>query len=444
MKTQPHSKTLTRLLMTALTAAALCCGSSGCTALTSPISGIPAHRLPPQFLAPPKNNLLPIDISRLRQEPPREYLVDSGDVLGIFIEGVLGILDEAPPVHMPKEGSDLPPSIGFPIPVREDGTLALPLVPAIPVRGLTLAQVENVIRRAYTIDQQILQQGKDRIIVTLMDKRKYNVVVMRQDGFNQMVTAAGANAGPGLAAASTRGGVVALEAYKNDVLHALAETGGLPGLDAKNEVKVYRSSLMDSQKRDAFVREYFSLPCEPCMCRPPLPDDPAVLRIPLRLPPGMTPPFRTQDIILEEGDIVVVEGREREVFYTGGLLGGGEHPLPRDYDLDVLGAMAMVGRGIASTGQGGGGGGGYGGNIGAGNIGGVAPGNLFILRKTPCDGQIIIAVDLNRAINNPGARPLVQPGDTLILQYKPIEEVLNFGIGTFFTYGIFQLLQNDN
>src|SRR5688572_13543574 len=115
---------------------------AGCTSLASPISGVPAHRLPPHFLAPPKNNLVPIDISRLRQEPPRQYLVDAGDILGIYIEGVLGKPDEAPPVHIPERNSDLPPAIGYPMPIREDGTLALPLVPALSVRGLTLTQVE--------------------------------------------------------------------------------------------------------------------------------------------------------------------------------------------------------------------------------------------------------------------------------------------------------------
>ena len=89
-------------------------------------------------------------------------------------------------------------------------------------------------------------------------------------------------------------------------------------------------------------------------------------------------------------------------------------------------------------------GGGFGGGFGAGSVGGVPPGQLFIVRKTPCDGQIIIAVDLNRAIKSPAARPLIQPGDILILQYKPAEELLNFGLGTFFTYGIFQLLQNND
>jgi hypothetical protein len=78
------------------------------------------------------------------------------------------------------------------------------------------------------------------------------------------------------------------------------------------------------------------------------------------------------------------------------------------------------------------------------NVGQVPPGMLYILRKTPCNGQIAIEVDLAKAINDPRSRPLVQPGDTLILQHKCEEELLNFGLGTFFTFGIQQLLQNNN
>ncbi len=405
---------------------------SGCTSVMSPISGVPAHRLPSQFHAKPKNLLVPVDISRLRQPPPREYLVDGGDILGIYIESVLGSEDMPPPVHMPEKDSDLPPSIGFPIPVRENGTLALPLVPPIPVRGLTLAQIENVIRRAYTIDNQILPAGKERIIVTLMRKRTYHVVVMRQDG----------GIGDGKSELSTRGQSVQLTAYKNDVLNALAETGGLPGLSANNEVKILKAGRMDPRKRDQFVSDFYSMPvADSCLCRPPLPDDPAVVRIPLRLPPGVIPNFQPADVILDDGDIVYIEGREREVFYTGGLLEGGEHPLPRDYDLDVIGAMAIAGQGLGSaSGRGGRGGGGNGLN----GFGGVPPGQLFILRETPCDGQITIQVDLTRAANSPTARPLVQPGDILILQYKPEEEILNFSLATFFTYGIQQLFRDRN
>ena len=71
-------------------------------------------------------------------------------------------------------------------------------------------------------------------------------------------------------------------------------------------------------------------------------------------------------MVLNDGDIVYIESRETEVFYTGGLLQGGEFPLPRDYDLDVLGAMAIAGQGAygSAAGGGGGGGGGLGGGLG--------------------------------------------------------------------------------
>lgn len=414
---------------------------SGCQSLLSPISGVPAGRLPPQFLATPKNNLVPIDIARLRQEPPREYLLDAGDILGIYIEGVLGEVDGVPPFHMPtNKESNLPPAMGYPVPVREDGTLPLPLVPSLQIRGLTLTQVENVVRRAYTIDQQILRPGKDRIFVTLIKERTYKVVVMRQDGATNTRTGRPTDL-ISAAYAATPSQVVELPAYQNDVLHALAATGGLPGENAKNELKIMRGTLADARARDAFVQQFYaSPPADPCLCFPPLPADPKIISIPLRVLPGEVPTFRPQDVILENGDVVMIESRDAEVFYTAGMLGGGMHPLPRDRDLDVLEAIAYAGQnmyGSQGVGQGMGGGGGFGVN----SIGGVPPGRLFVLRKTPCNGQIVIEVDMGRAIQDPSSRPLVQAGDTLMLQYKPTEEVLNFGLGTFFVFGIQELFR---
>jgi len=234
---------------------------------------------------------------------------------------------------------------------------------------------------------------------------------------------------------------IRLPAYKNDVLNALAATGGLPGLNAKNEVLILKGRLIDARRRDTFVRAFYSHPPEdPCMCLPPLPDDPAIIRIPLRLPPGETPTFRPEDVILEDGDIVMLEGREREVYYTAGLLGGGEHELPRDYDLDVIQAVAKAGRlaGSQSVNRGNW----YAnGRSQTGGLTGASPGQLFVVRKTPCGGQIIIDVDLNRAIRDPRSRPLIQAGDTLVLQHRPQEELINFGITSFFTYGIAELLR---
>ena len=166
-----------------------------------------------------------------------------------------------------------------------------------------------------------------------------------------------------------------------------------------------------------------------------MPDDPSILRIPMRIPVGVVPAFRTEDIILEEGDVVYIESREAEVFYTGGLLPGGEFLVPRDYDLDVLGALGLAGQGVGSR-QAGGGGGGFGIQQYT-----IPPSELFILRKTPCNGQITILVDLTKAAQDPRERPLVLPGDTLILRYKSCEEAVNFGMFAFFTYGITQLFQ---
>ena len=418
---------------------------TGCTSLTQPINGVPATRLPPQFFPEPKADLVPVDVSILTVEPPRDYQLSGGDILGVYVEGVLPFIPPdqppgPPPVNFPDSDSTLPPSIGFPIPVQNDGTLSLPLLEPLDVEGLTLDQVRDAIRDAY-IEEEILLSDKARPIVTVIRERTYNVIVVRED------TSGGGAYIKGDSDQSATGGLVKLPAYQNDILHALVETGGLPGLNARNEVMVLRASNSDKRKRADFLRNFWqqqeAARLDPCVCPPKLPDDPAILRIPLRVKPGVTPELSDADVTLHDGDIVYIESRDADVFYTGGLLSPGEHMLPRDYDLDALQAMAMAGGNIGGNGrgaQGGGGGGGRG--VGGGGFGidtSVPPGLLYILRKTPCNGQVAIEVDLAQAINNPKARPLIQPGDTLILQYKCEEEIINFGIATFFTFGISEL-----
>ncbi len=429
--------------------AAMAMALSGCTALTQPIDGIPASRLPPQFFQGEKNDLVPIDFSLLAQEKPRQYTLGPGDVLGITIDGILPYSEpdqvpEPPPVHFPEKDSTLPPSTGFPITVVEDGTISLPLLEPVKVEGLTEDQTRDKIRKAY-IDTKILKEDEQRKVspvVTIIKKRRINVIVIRQDQFRrwrqflQQVN----RSGRGVVGSdeSGKGTVVKLDAFENDILHALTETGGLPGNGAKNEIKVLRSKASDKAARMAFLQQYQQTLAQfndCCSCPPPMPDDPSILKIPLRLPPGVLPSIRPEDVLLEEGDIVLIESRENEFFYTGGLLPGGQWPIPRDYDLDALGAMAIAGGGVssklasASTGL-------------IGNTQVVPPGRLYILRRTPCNGQMAIEVDLAASINNPSQRPIIQPGDTLILQFKPCEEAINFGVGTFFTYGITELLRN--
>jgi hypothetical protein len=353
------------------------------------------------------------------------YQLGPGDVLGIYIETVVGKSDEPPPVFYPEDKT-AEPALGYPVPIREDGTVALPLVDPIKVSGLTLTQATMAIRRAYTVERHILQEGKDRILVTLQRKRKHKVLVIREEAGSLPTTVSGTTGGLG-AGLSKRGtgAVVALDAYENDLLHALSATGGMPGLDAENEVLIFRGTGMDAATRDRLLAELNSSRA-PCTDVQQLPDDQNIVRIPLRFYPDELPDFQEDDIILQSGDIVYIPSRDREIYYTAGALRGGAQQLPRDYDLDILGAIALaqgnVGYGgVASqSGVGGTGGGG----TSSQNIG-FPPTRAVVLRKLPGNRQISIKVDLCKALRNPAERILIQPEDVIVVQYTFLEEVGN-------------------
>lgn len=414
--------------------------STGCTALFSPIDTIPAQRVPRQFLAEPQANKIPIDYSRLRQDEPEFYTLDSEDVLGVFIENVLGEFGSAPPVQIPDPNSDLPPAIGFPVPIREDGTVSLPLVDPIPVRGLTVQQAEALITRAYREGPNPILIKRGRIIVTQLRKRTNRVFVVRQDNSlsqrgQQFQGVGGIRAVNDRNDRSSRGFVLQLPAGQNDVFTALSQTGGIPGVNAKAEIRVLRGNRLQTAQRDAKMAEFYRTNQAdqfPYGIVPAVADESNALSIPLRLKPGEIPSFRPEDIILKDGDIVYVDSRETDVYYTGGLLGGGEFPLPRDYDLDVLSAVSVSRFGVGTGQQTG---------LVGGSVQQTQPSELVLLRKIPGDRQLAIRIDLNDAVNDPQQRLLIKAGDTLILRFKPQEELINFASATFFTFGLRQLFR---
>jgi protein involved in polysaccharide export with SLBB domain len=396
----------------------------GCSSIS--LRGVPATRLPRWLLGEPRATRQPINLIRLRQDPPAVYQLGPRDILGIYIQGVLGNEEEPPPVHFPTEGKN-PPALGYPVPIREDGTLALPLLPEpVKISGMTLTQAEAEIKDRY-IKAGITAEGRDRIIVTIIRKRTYQVLVVRED------IASGVATGVTLAGPSKRGSVAAvdLDAYENDVMHALAETGGMPGLDAKNEVLILRGSFADAQARSGLIDEMVN-------AGPYMGSDsyqrrnPNVIRIPLRSEPGRPLQQLTEDdIILATGDVIFIETRERDVFYTGGLLPGREMPLPRDYDLDVLAAISLAGGTVASgltqgsLARGGGVSGGIGGASGI-----IPATQIVVVRKLPDGSTIPIKINLNRALIDPTQRILIQPGDMVLVQYTPLELVANVVLGT--------------
>jgi protein involved in polysaccharide export with SLBB domain len=407
----------TRLATLLLTATAALAG--GCAAMTNPVAdGIPVRRLPEEIFPRPREELKTIPLTWLRQKPPDAHRVGPGDVLGIHVEGLLGDKAVAPPVRMTETGA-LPPAIGYPIAVLENGTIGLPFTDPIKVDGMTIDEVREAIRKAITVTRQILPPEKARIFVTLMQPRRYHIVVVRQDSGGVTVGA------EGLLGNTKRGSgyPIDLPVYENDVLNALARTGGLPGLDANNEVIIQRGTPATAGA-DA------------------VPAVGATVRIPLRMRPGEPPPFQPEDVILHTGDIVFIESRDTEVFYTAGLLPVSEQVLPRDYDLDVVDAVArvkgpLINGGFNQNNQ-------FTGAVVTSGIGSPSPSLLTVLRKTGCNGrQLKIRVDLNQAMRDPRERILVQPGDILVLQEKPAEAVVRY-ISNVFRFNYFTTMYHGS
>ncbi len=368
----------------------------------------------------PRSNKQNINFIRLRQDQPEYYILGPDDTLGVYVASVLGERDQAPPIHQPEEGSGLPPAIGYPIPIREDGTITLPLILGpIPVAGLTLAQAENEIRKAYTITQKILQPDQAKIMVSLIKPRTYQVMVIREDARAAGLTTQ-KEIGEVTIGNPQQGSaeVVELRAYQNDVLHALTETGGLPGLNAKNEVVILRGAFEDARGRNAILDQYMGSG----QVRTADGTIPNILRIPLRVSPGeQLPVLKEEDIILNDGDIVFIQSRDAEVFYTGGLLMGGMHPLPRDFDLDIFGAVSMSGGSIAAAA----GGSGSRGSIGGTGVGTIFPPTRVIVLREMNGQQQAIRIDIKEAMRDPSQRILIQPNDVILLEYTTSEMLMN-------------------
>ncbi len=395
----------------------------GCASWTNPVAnGVPARLVPEDLLAQSQAELKPIPLTWLRRKPDEHYRLAAGDIMGIFIEGVLGREEELPPINFP-DLADAAPSVGFPIPVREDGTLPLPYVDPIDVDGLTLIEAEAEIFKAYTKQKEIVKPKESRILVSLVRPRRAKILVVRSD------TATGRTSISTNSSVFTQntpilssrgqgtGNVEDVPATEADLLNLLTRTGGMPGPDAANEVVVLKG-YCDSGEWPIDVTGQVDVPTTKSLAS----DDEGpsrIIRIPLMVPEEtMRPTFSCDDILLETGDIVYVPPLDANVYYTGGLMSSREVPLPRDYDLGVVEALIRVGAPMVNGGRGTAN---LNGNIVNAGVGTPSPSLVSVMRRTPDGGQIVIRVDLNRALRDPRENILVMDGDVLILQETPQE-----------------------
>lgn len=375
--------------------------AGGCASFTNPVSdGIPVRRLPEEVLGRPKSDYRPLPLNLLRIQTPREYRLDKGDVLAIVADEILTRADQPVPVQL-TPGSERPAVQGLPVPVQDDGTIQLPQLDPIPVRGLTLGEVRAAILRQVVEEKKILQPGKARVLVELLQPRRYRVLVVREDAQPLMPQYAAAGTIAAVVGGSKRGAAFAvqLEPGRNDLLQALTLTGGPPGLEAKNEIIIRRGQYDPNNPAKGYVR------------------------IPLRLPPDQPIPFTEEDITLHDGDTVYIEARDTEVYYVAGLAGATQVPLPRDYDLRVIEALAQVRAPLIN--------GSFSQNAFVAlavqsGIGNPNPSLVTVVRRLPNGRQIRIRVDLNEAYRDQRENILIQSGDLIVLQERPSEAFLRY------------------
>ena len=423
-------------------------GVTGCQAF-HPLEGVPAETLSEAFRTPVRTPRHVIDLSLLGQPRPAVYRHDTGDVLGIYINTILGPEGIEPPPTLSETTLNLIPGVGTPFEVGRDGTIVLPEIGPVFVRGLTRMEITNRLKQL--AKQASLGPDDDpdeiedpKVSVSILKERTVSVVVFRDE-----VGPDGASDNNQIGIGGARfdeptGQIVELNAYENDVLHALAATGGPPNLEGETTVTVTRAGglrllgcgpagcgplppaaggapglypgtdgpvIGGHLPFGGHSAGPFAPPVAPA---PPTIDGPQVIKIPLRLLPGQAPGFCHSDVILRDGDAVYVSDRTEDVFFTGGLLGPGSFRLPRDTDLDVLEALAVVqgqrpsvGTTRALTG-----------NSSLSRDVTAGASSLIVLRKRPDGTRFRIEVDLRDAIEDPRQRIFIKPDDYLILQYR--------------------------
>ncbi|TWU07549.1 polysaccharide biosynthesis/export family protein [Stieleria varia] len=394
--------------------------STGCHMVSSANHAIPAHRLDPSLFDCPREDLSPIPFAALGQQPPDEHVIGGDDTLSIYVYGVFPPDQDATPVqqraqainqrYYPPHGAVVGPSTGLPVRVHTDGTIDLPLIGRLNIAGLTIPQAVDKITEVYR-EEEVLKEGSERVTVGLLTPRVKRVVVLREDTPATNVSLVFPETNDEIHRGS--GEVIDLPVYENDVLHALAATGGLPGTDAAREIYVIRREA--SMSPQAFnVKELNKACAQGCQSA-----NPHVIRIPLAARACDPLTFTPADIVLNQGDVLFVP-RRNEYFVTGGLLPGARIALPRDEDIDVIEAIAM------SSGSPGGPLGLSGAVLANGNPGYIKEATRVMILRTLCDGrQLPIRVDLDRAMKDPKERIRILPDDVVMVYQKPSGSFLN-------------------
>jgi hypothetical protein len=201
------------------------------------------------------------------------------------------------------------------------------------------------------------------------------------------------------------------------------QSGGLPGIDAKNEIWVMKGVQQEDLEEACIplIQQLEGL--QPMMIPK---TNSKLIRIPLTQRVGSELPFKPQDVVLGDGDVVFLPRRDGDAFMTGGMLPTGRFPLPRDRDMDILEAIAVStgpnfgpAAGVRAP------------NYAGGGKGILPPTDVFIIRRIAKDKQVKIYVDLKKCLEDPSQRVIISRGDLIIMKFKPHEMAGNLALNLF-------------
>ncbi len=106
---------------------------------------------------------------RLNSEP----VTKPGRVLGFYIEGILAPPSECcglPGLVPPPRPDDLPASMGWPVPIRKDGTVSLPSIRPLYVQDKSLREIHELVRSAY---KKVIPNQNIAIRIRLLPERQH-------------------------------------------------------------------------------------------------------------------------------------------------------------------------------------------------------------------------------------------------------------------------------
>jgi polysaccharide export outer membrane protein len=335
---------------------------------------IPASSLPDEFRTPRRTAGAPLNLASLTVPPPKDYLLDTGDVLSVTVPGLYDRSETSP----------------LSVPIMANGSIQLPLVGPVEIAGLNLMAAQEKIQKAYA-DGYLKDPA---ISVTLGTPATVSVLVL------------GEVHSPGMHA---------LPRYQNDVGHALAAAGGITP-EAAEVLEVHRHGFPGGGVPGDYAEyvPFTEAPQWPLVggqqaiqdCQSPVSQNVSKQIIPLR---GWRTEVSREEVVLQQGDVVMVPSRRHEVFYVVGRLNQtntvrftvGERErelgvgfiLPRDREIDVVTAVVM-----------------------AGYIDPIdSPTTVTVHRSMPDGNPMLIHVDLIAARYNSKETVFVEPGDIIYL-----------------------------